>query len=120
MSDARWRDPREYDARDRSDERPRVYDPRDRDDHDPRDGLMRDLDLPRGDERELVVDRDRVYELDGEDSLALAAVGAFRVVPEHDLDLPHDTFESLQDQRLVELVVDRWPQDGVDLQAIRD
>jgi hypothetical protein len=65
---------------------------------------MRDLDLPRGDERELVVDRDRVYELGGEDSLALAAVGAFRVVPEHDLDLPHDTLESLQSQRLVELV----------------
>jgi hypothetical protein len=52
---------------------------------------MRDLDLPRGDGRELVVDRDRVYELDGEDSRALAAVGAFRIVPEHDLDLPHDT-----------------------------
>jgi hypothetical protein len=81
-----------------------VYDERDRDDHDPRDGLMRDLDLPRGDERELVVDRDRVYELDGEHSLALAAVGAFRVVPENDLELPHDTLENLHDQRLVELV----------------
>jgi len=104
MSDARWGDPREYGERDRDADRPRVYDERDRDDHDPRDGLMRDLDLPRGDERELVVERDRVYELDGEDSRALAAVGAFRVVPEHDLDLPHDTLESLQDQRLVELV----------------
>ena len=77
---------------------------RDRDEHDPRDGLMRDLDLPRGDERELVVDRDRVYELDGEDSRTLAVVGAFRVVPEHDLDLPHETLENLHDQRLVELV----------------
>jgi hypothetical protein len=28
--------------------------------------------------------------LDGEDSRALAAVGAFRVVPEHELDLPHE------------------------------
>lgn len=28
-------------------------------------GLMRDLDLPRGEERELVVDRNRVYELNG-------------------------------------------------------
>ena len=40
-----------------------VYDERDRADHDPRDGIMRDLDLPRGDTRELVVvvvDRDRV------------------------------------------------------------
>ena len=104
MSDARWNDPREYDARDPDGQWPRVYDPRDRDEHDPRDGLMRDLDLPRGDERELVVDRDRVYELDGEDSRTLAAVGAFRVVPEHDLDLPHDTLENLHDQRLVEFV----------------
>ena len=104
MSDARWSDPREYDARDPGYEWPRVYAPRDRDEHDPRDGLMRDLDLPRGDERELVVDRERVYELDGEDSRALAAVGAFRVVPEHDLDVPHDTLDNLHDQRLVDLV----------------
>jgi len=104
MSDARWDDPREYDARDQGNEWPRVYDPRDRDEHNARDGLMRDLDLPRGDERELVIDRDRVYELDGEDSRTLAAVGAFRIVPEHDLDAPHDTLENLHDQRLVELV----------------
>jgi hypothetical protein len=91
MSDARWGDPREYDARDR-------------DGNDPREALMRDLDLPRGDERELVVDRDRVYELGGEDSRTLAAVGAFRVVPEHDLDLPHDILQNLHGQRLVELV----------------
>jgi hypothetical protein len=104
MSDARWGDPREYDTRDRGDEWPRVYDPRDRDDRDPRDALMRDLDLPRGDERELVVDRNRVYELDREDSGTLAAVGVFRVVPEHDLDLPRDTLDNLQDQRLVETV----------------
>jgi hypothetical protein len=63
---------------------------------------MRDLDLPRGDERELVVNRERVYELEGEDSRTLAAVGPFRVVPEHDLDLPHETVENLHDQRLVE------------------
>lgn len=56
-------DPRD-DARDRDgreDGRERVYYERDRDD-DPREGLMRDLDLPRSEERELVVDRDRVYE----------------------------------------------------------
>ena len=104
MSDARWGDPREYGERDRGDERPRVYDPRDRDAQDPRHGLMRDLDLPRGDERELVVDRDRVYELDGEDSRTLAVVGAFRIVPEQALDLPHETLENLHDQRLVEVV----------------
>ena len=81
-------DPRD-DARDRDgreDGRARVYDERERDD-DPREGLMRDLDLPRGEERELVVDRDRIYELDGEDSRTLAAVGTFRIVPEHDLDV---------------------------------
>jgi hypothetical protein len=104
MSDSRWGDPREHDTRDRGDERPRMYDPRDREDRDPRDGLIRDLDLPRSDVRELVVDRDRVYELDGEDSRTLAAVGAFRVVPEHDLDLPHDTLDNLHGQRLVEAV----------------
>jgi hypothetical protein len=104
MSDARWGDPRDCDPRDRGDERPRVYDPRERDEHDPRDGLMRDLDLPRNDVREWVVDRDRVYELDGEDSRTLAAVGAFRVVPEHDLDVPRDTLDNLHHQRLVETV----------------
>lgn len=90
MSDARWGDPREYGDRDHGDERPRVYDERDRDDLDPRDGLTHDLDLPRGEERELVVDRDRVYELNGEDSRTLAAVGTFRVVPEQDLDRLHE------------------------------
>jgi len=98
-------DPR-YDARDREggDGRERVYQDRDRDDRDPRDALMRDLDLPRGEERELVVDRDRVYELNGNDSRTLAAVGAFRVVPEHDLDTDHHTVEHLRDEGLVETV----------------
>jgi hypothetical protein len=104
MSVARWGDPREQDTREHCTEWPSVYDVRDRDEHDPRDALMRDLDLPRSDERELVVDRDRVYELDGEDSRTLAVVGAFRVVPEHDLDVPYDTLENLHEQTLVELV----------------
>ena len=100
MSDARWGDPRKYGERKRGDERPRVYDDRDRDDDDPRNGLMHDLDLPRGEERELVVDRDRVYELDGENSRTLAAVGAFRIVPEHDLDIDNDTLAHLRDEGL--------------------
>ena len=104
MSDARWGDPREYGERDRDDERPRVYDERDRDDCDPRDGLMHDLDLPRGEQRELVVDRDRVYELNGEDGRTLAAVGTFRVVPERDLDIDHDTLGHLRNEGLVESV----------------
>ncbi len=94
------------DARDREggDGRARVYEDRDRDDRDPRDGLMRDLDLPRGDEREVVVNRERVHELNGEDGRTLAAVGAFRVVPEHDLDADHDTVDHLRDEGLAEVV----------------
>jgi hypothetical protein len=98
-------DPRD-DARDRDgreDGRARVYDERDRDD-DPREGLMRELDLPRGEELELVAVRDRVYELNLEDSRTLAAVGAFRVVPEHDLDIDHDTLDHLHDEGLDETV----------------
>ena len=56
-----------------------------------RDSLVRDLDLPRGQVRELVVDRDRIYELNGEDSRTLAAIGTFRVVPEQHLDIDHHT-----------------------------
>ena len=104
MPDARWNDPREYDDLDRGDGRPRVYGERDRDDRDSRDSLIHDLDLPRGEERELVVDRDRVYELNGEDSRTLAAVGTFRVVPEQDLDTGHDTVRHLLDEGLVETV----------------
>ena len=69
---------------------------------------MRDLDLPRGEERELVVDRDRVYELNGEDSRTLVAVGKFRVVAEQDLDTDHDTdhdtLRHLGDEGLVDTV----------------
>jgi len=83
-SDPRWSDPRDRDASDRLDRE--IYrDSRERGD-DPRDALLHDLDLPRGLERELVLDRDRVYELNGDDSQMLAAAGAFRVVPERDLD----------------------------------
>ena len=98
-------DPRD-DARDceGGEGRARVYEDRDRDGAEPRDGLMRDLDLPRGDERELVMDRDRVFDLNGEDSRTLAAVGAFRVVPERDLDTDHDTVEHLRGEGLVETV----------------
>ena len=82
MSDPRWDDVRDRDGQKLDDGRARMYDERDRDDHGPRDGLMHDLDLPRGHDRQLVVNRARTYELNGEDSRTLAAVGAFRVVPE--------------------------------------
>ena len=94
-------DPRGDDARERDDGRARVYDERDRADHDPRDGLMHDLDLPRGEACELVVDREHVYELNSEDSRALAVVGAFRVVPEHELGSDRDTLGHLGDEGLI-------------------
>jgi hypothetical protein len=99
MYDPRWEDMRDSDTG-----RARVYDERGRADHDPRDGLMHDLDLPRGENRELVVDRDRVYELNGEDSRTLAAVGTFRVVPKQELDVEHDSLAHLRDEGLVETV----------------
>ena len=100
MYDPRWDDPRE-----RDDGRARVYDDRDRPDHDPRDGLMHDLDLPRGEARELAIDRDHMYELNGEDSRALAAVGAFRVVPEHELGRSDgDTLDHLRDEGLIRTI----------------
>ena len=78
---------------------------RDRD-HDPRDAFVEGLDLPRGLEREIVVDeRDRTYELNGEDSRTLATVGAFRVVAESDLRDPRDDgHRHLGDQGLMRSV----------------
>ena len=52
---------------------------------DPRDVFTKDLDLPRGRERRPVVERDRVYEINGIESRMLATVGAFRVISESDL-----------------------------------
>ena len=97
MYDPRWDNPRE-----RDDGRARVYDERDRTDHDPRDGLMHDLDLPRGDARELVINRDYMYELNGEDILrqlglptevpkprsALAPPGPLDFPDDHSQDAP--------------------------------
>ena len=69
--------------------RDRDRDPRERD-HDPRDVFLDGLELPRGLEREIVMDGDHRYELNGDDSRSLAAVGAFRVVAERDLRDPRD------------------------------
>ncbi len=66
-----------------------------REDHDPRDTLMHDLDLPRGEERELVIDRERVCGLNGDDSRTLAAVGTFRVVPEQELEIYAGTIRAV-------------------------
>ena len=50
---------------------------------------MRQVDLPRGPERERVRGRDRVYTLRGSESRTLATVGAFRVVASSDLRVVH-------------------------------
>jgi hypothetical protein len=47
---------------------------------------MRDLDVPRGQQRELVRGRDRSHSLNASDSRMLSTIGAFRVVPERDLE----------------------------------
>src|SRR6516162_25205 len=93
--DARWaEDPRERD------DDPRNRDGRERDRTDPRDVFLRELDLPRGPERERVFDGDREYTLRGSESRTLATVGAFRVVPAQDL---RDRDDRPLDQRNSEL-----------------
>ena len=66
------------------------------DERDPRDIFTKDLDLPRGRERRPAGDRDRVYEIDGAESRALATIGAFRVIAESDL---HDIRDDSQSSR---------------------
>jgi hypothetical protein len=57
-----------------------LFDPRD-----PRDVFTRELNLPRGLEREIVRHRDREYTLRGSEVRTLATVGAFRVVSSRDI-----------------------------------
>jgi DNA-binding MarR family transcriptional regulator len=97
-------DPRSDERRDGSDTQDRNFgsrggtSERDRDhERDPRDVFTKDLDLPRGRERRPVRERDRVYEINGTESLMLATVGAFRVVSESDLqDDRGDTRKALR------------------------
>src|SRR5947209_16960280 len=95
--------------REEDDPRERADDGRDRDrdvrtrDHDPRDAFLNDLELPRGPEREIVVDGDHRYELNGDDSRSLATVGAFRVVAERDLRDPRDESTEPRDSDLRDL-----------------
>jgi hypothetical protein len=114
-------DPRDEDVRDRgADARDRDADPRDRD---PRDVFLYALDLPRGDERELVIDGDARYELNGEDARWLATVGAFRVVPERDVLETRETdadarefdLEYLRDEGLIRFVALDGDERGVTL-----
>lgn len=94
-------DPRWEGDRDREDSRDRDRGSRgsghshDARDHDPRDVFTKDLDVPRGRERRPVRERNRVYEINGAESRALATIGAFRVVAESDLsDLRDDSQSS--------------------------
>lgn len=68
----------------------------DRRERDTRDVFTRDLELPRGPEREPVRDRDRVYDIDGSEARMLATVGSFRVVAEHDLAALRDSGRKAQ------------------------
>jgi hypothetical protein len=83
-----WVDMRDPD-RELDDARNPSDDLRDRDTHerdvDPRDAFVEGLELPRGPEREIVLDGDHRYALNGDDSRTLATIGAFRVVAERDL-----------------------------------
>jgi DNA-binding MarR family transcriptional regulator len=73
-------DPRSLDDRERD-----VEDARNIDSSGPRDVFARELDLPRGREREHVRFRDREYHLRGSEVRSLATIGAFRVAPVDDL-----------------------------------
>lgn len=72
--------------------------------------FLHDVDLPLEREREYVLERDDVYELNGNDARTLATVGAFRVVPERELldddDAPSasDSLDHLREQGLIETV----------------
>jgi hypothetical protein len=83
--------------------------PRARAHEDVRDALTRQLDLPRGTERERVEVGTRTYTLRGSEVRALATIGAFRIIDVRDAvqggshDRWHGDLEHLRAQRLIEL-----------------
>jgi hypothetical protein len=89
-----------------------LSNPREREPLDARDVFTRDLELPRGRERERVWARDSDVRLRGSEVRTLATVGAFRVVPAGDLrdgqDRPLDPHRGdlrhLKDSGLVETI----------------
>jgi hypothetical protein len=114
-------DPRSIDdSRDRDDRgrelsqgsRGGLSNPREREALEPRDVFTRDLELPRGRERQRVWARDSDVTLRGSEVRTLATVGAFRVVPAGDLrdgqDRPLDPnrgdLRHLRDSGLVETI----------------
>jgi hypothetical protein len=108
--DLRARDDRERELSQGS--RGGLSNPRERLPLDARDVFTRDLELPRGPERERVWARDSDVTLRGSEVHTLATVGAFRVVPAGDLrdgrDGPLDPHRGdlrhLRDQGLVETI----------------
>ena len=88
----------------RQDPRDREREARDRT-TDPRDVFAAHLELPRSQDRELVLDgRDR-YELNRDDVRTLSTVGAFRVVPERQVpDARENSLRHLRDEGLVRFV----------------
>ena len=75
---------------------------------DPCDVFTKDLDLPRGQERRPVREREHVYEINGTEGRMLGTIGAFRVVSESDLnDLrddssnPRRSVRPLEDEGLI-------------------
>ena len=89
-----------------------LSNPRERERLEPRDVFTRDLELPRGRERQRVWARDSDVTLRGSEVRTLATVGAFRVVPAGDLrdgqDRPLDPHRGdlrhLRDSGLVETI----------------
>lgn len=89
-------DPRDFDSRDRDDDRrpdlgrgghtPDQGRAPERGVRDPRDIAIRHVDLPGGPRREPLRVRDRDYDINGNQSRVLATVGAFRVVSSRDLE----------------------------------
>ena len=83
--------------------------PRGRVHEDAREALTRQLDLPRGAERERVEVGSRTYSLRGSEVKVLATIGAFRVVDAHDAaqggfhDRWHGDLEQLRAQGLIAL-----------------
>ena len=91
-------DPRDDDGHSRGEsfERHRASRGSSDQDDDSRSGFGLHVDLPRGPDRELVRDRKRSYELNGQESEALATIGAFRVVHVDDL---RDVFDGDRDPK---------------------
>ena len=80
-----WReDPRDTESRSLTPSRGVSHDPRAAA-RDPRDAVTRDLELPRGRERQRILARHHTYDLRESEVRTLATVGAFRVVPASDL-----------------------------------